>query len=41
MSRIAKNTIKINPDIACSFDNGTTAKGKLGEMKLNSTYFFN
>ena len=35
MSRIAKNTIKINPDIACSFDNGNfTAKGKLGEMKI-------
>ncbi len=35
MSRIAKNTIKINQDIACSFDNGNfTAKGKLGEMKI-------
>ena len=35
MSRIAKNSIKINNDIACSFDNGEfKAKGKLGEMKI-------
>lgn len=35
MSRIAKNIIKINQDIVCSFDNGNfTAKGKLGEMKI-------
>ena len=36
MSRIAKNPIKLNNDINCSFDNGTfSAKGKLGEMKIN------
>ena len=36
MSRIAKNVIKINNEIACNFNNGIfTAKGKLGEMKLN------
>ncbi len=36
MSRIAKNSIKINKDINCNFDNGKfVAKGKLGEMHLN------
>ena len=36
MSRIAKNTIKINKDIKCNFNDGVFfAKGKLGEMKLN------
>ena len=36
MSRIAKNSIKINKDINCSFENGVFfAKGKLGEMSLN------
>ena len=35
MSRIAKNSIKINKEINCSFQNGTfSTKGKLGEMKL-------
>ena len=35
MSRIAKNSIKINKDILCSFQNGNfNAKGKLGEMDL-------
>ncbi len=36
MSRIAKNSIKINKDINCNFENGVfLAKGKLGEMKIN------
>ena len=36
MSRIAKNSIKINNEITCNFNNGIFfAKGKLGEMKLN------
>ncbi len=36
MSRIAKNTIKINKEINCNFDNGIfLAKGKLGEMQIN------
>ena len=35
MSRIAKNSIKIDKDILCSFQNGNfNAKGKLGEMNL-------
>ncbi len=35
MSRIAKNSIKINQEVSCNFDNGHfTAKGKLGEMKI-------
>ena len=35
MSRIAKNSIKIDKDISCSFLNGIfNAKGKLGEMNL-------
>ena len=35
MSRIAKNSIKIDKDIACSFENGNfNAKGKLGEMSM-------
>ena len=35
MSRIAKNSIKIDKDIICSFQNGNfNAKGKLGEMNL-------
>ena len=33
MSRIAKNSIKINQDISCKFEDGNFfAKGKLGEM---------
>ncbi len=36
MSRIAKNSIKISNEINCIFENGIfSAKGKLGEMKLN------
>ena len=36
MSRIAKNSIKINKEITCNFQDGVFfAKGKLGEMKLN------
>ena len=36
MSRIAKNSIKIDKDILCSFQNGNfNAKGKLGEMFLS------
>jgi large subunit ribosomal protein L6 len=36
MSRIAKNSIKINKDTQCNFNNGVfTAKGKLGEMSMN------
>ena len=36
MSRIAKNSIKIDKDILCSFENGNfNAKGKLGEMNLS------
>ncbi len=36
MSRIAKNSIKINKEITCNFNNGIfLAKGKLGEMQLN------
>ncbi len=41
MSRIAKNSIKINNEINCIFKDGTfTAKGKLGEMqtKINSNF---
>ena len=35
MSRIAKNSIKIDKEISCSFQNGNfNAKGKLGEMNL-------
>ena len=35
MSRIAKNSIKIDQDISCKFESGDfIAKGKLGEMKL-------
>ena len=35
MSRIAKNSIKIDKDISCSFQNGNfNAKGKLGEMNF-------
>ena len=35
MSRIAKNSIKIDQDISCKFENGKFfAKGKLGEMDL-------
>ena len=35
MSRIAKNSIKINKDTNCKFENGNFfAKGKLGEMSL-------
>ena len=35
MSRIAKNSIKIDNDITCSFENGNfNAKGKLGEMSM-------
>ena len=36
MSRIAKNSIKIDQNILCSFQNGNfIAKGKLGEMNLS------
>jgi len=36
MSRIAKNSIKINKEIDCKFENGLFfAKGKLGEKSLN------
>ena len=36
MSRIAKNSIKINKDVVCKFEDGLfSAKGKLGEMSLN------
>jgi large subunit ribosomal protein L6 len=36
MSRVAKNSIKINQDISCKFENGNFyAKGKLGEMNLS------
>ena len=36
MSRIAKNPIKINKEIDCSFDNGIfSAKGKLGQMEIS------
>ena len=41
MSRIAKNSIKVNKDIDCKFENGFfLAKGKLGEksLKINSDY---
>ena len=42
MSRIAKNSIKINNEIKCNFENGTfLAKGKLGEMKTNINSKFN
>ncbi len=35
VSRIAKNSIKIDQDISCKFENGNFfAKGKLGEMNL-------
>tara|TARA_X000000368_G_C22805672_1_gene612342 strand:+ start:91 stop:624 length:534 start_codon:yes stop_codon:yes gene_type:complete len=35
MSRIAKNSVKIDNEISCKFENGHFfAKGKLGEMKL-------
>jgi len=35
MSRIAKNSIKIDKDISCKFENGNFfAKGKLGEMNF-------
>ena len=35
MSRIAKNSIKIDKEISCKFENGIfVAKGKLGEMNL-------
>tara|TARA_Y100001970_G_scaffold21944_1_gene25235 strand:- start:7566 stop:8099 length:534 start_codon:yes stop_codon:yes gene_type:complete len=35
MSRVAKNSIKIDSDISCKFESGIFyAKGKLGEMSL-------
>ena len=35
MSRIAKNSIKIDQDTSCKFENGNFfAKGKLGEMNF-------
>ena len=35
MSRIAKNSIRLDNDITCSFQDGNfKAKGKLGEMSL-------
>ena len=44
MSRIAKNSIKINKDINCNFKDGIfLAKGKLGEMQthINSNFDIN
>ena len=42
MSRIAKNSIKINNDINCTFSNGIlSVKGKLGEMTMNVNSNFN
>tara|TARA_B100000963_G_scaffold234705_1_gene205102 strand:- start:718 stop:1248 length:531 start_codon:yes stop_codon:yes gene_type:complete len=36
MSRLAKNPIKINNEVQCTFNNGVfTAKGKLGESVVN------
>ena len=36
MSRIARNSVKINKEINCSFENGIfLTKGKLGEMSVN------
>ncbi len=36
MSRIAKNPIKISKEVECSYKDGIfSAKGKLGEMKIN------
>ena len=36
MSRVAKNSIKIDQDTTCTFQNGSFfAKGKLGEMSLS------
>ena len=36
MSRIAKNSIKIDQDISCKFEGGNFfAKGKLGEMNIS------
>ncbi len=36
MSRIAKNSIKIDPEISCKFESGNFfAKGKQGEMNLS------
>ena len=41
MSRIAKNSIKINQDISCKFEGGIFfAKGKLGEMNLSVDSLF-
>ena len=35
MSRIAKNSIKIDQDTSCKFEDGNfIAKGKLGEMNF-------
>ena len=35
MSRIAKNSIKIDKETTCNFQNGVfVVKGKLGEMKI-------
>tara|TARA_B100000575_G_scaffold293329_1_gene304357 strand:+ start:8586 stop:9119 length:534 start_codon:yes stop_codon:yes gene_type:complete len=42
MSRIAKNSIKITSEIKCDFKDGIfTAKGKLGEMKMNINSNYN
>ena len=42
MSRIAKNNINISKDITCNFENGIfSAKGKLGEIKINVSSKFN
>ena len=42
MSRIAKNSIKIDPDTSCKFENGNFfAKGKLGEMNLTVDPLYN
>ena len=41
MSRIAKNSIKIDRDISCKFENGNFfAKGKLGEMNYTINPFY-
>ena len=42
MSRIAKNSIKINQDTSCKFEDGSFfAKGKLGEMSITVDPLYN
>ena len=42
MSRIAKNSILIEENVTCKFENGSFyAKGKLGEMTLSINELFN